>query len=272
MVNESDELAGRTALVTGGARNIGLAVAKVLASGGADVAVADICRDLKTIPYGMSDHRTLEEAVSEISALGARSLGITCDVRAEAQVKAAIERVIREFGQLDILVNNAGVMSLYPIAELSEEAWDEVVDVCLKGAFFCCKQAIPHMAERRYGKIINIASVAGHVGLGMSTHYCAAKHGVVGLTKALAKEVAELSINVNAVCPGTVESPMLKGLASQLTLDEDVYAHFSQKHLFQDRHITAADIARAVRWLASDESRCITGTTINVDAGWSVGG
>jgi NAD(P)-dependent dehydrogenase (short-subunit alcohol dehydrogenase family) len=163
-------------------------------------------------------------------------------------------------------------MSLYPIAELSEEAWDEVVDVCLKGAFFCSKHAIPHMVERRYGKIINIASVAGQVGLGMSAHYCAAKHGVVGLTKALAKEVADLNINVNVVCPGTVESPMLEGLASQLALDEEVYAHFSQKHLFQDRHITPADIARAVRWLASDESRCMTGATINVDAGWSVGG
>ena len=272
MRNKGNVLTGRTALVTGGARNIGLAVAKALASDGADVAVVDICRDLETIPYSMSDRRTLEKAVSEISNHGVRSLGLTCDVRAEDQVKTSIERVIREFGQLDILVNNAGVMSLFPIAELSEKAWDEVVDVCLKGAFLCCKQAIAHMATRRYGKIINIASVAGQVGLGMSTHYCAAKHGVLGLTKALAKEVAGLSINVNAVCPGTVESPMLEGLASQLALDEEVYEHFSQKHLFQDRHITPADIARAVRWLASDESRCITGTTITVDAGWSAGG
>lgn len=272
MLNTGNELEGRTALVTGGARNIGLAVAKALASGGADVAVVDVCRDLETIPYRMSDHRALEEAVSEISALGVRSLGITCDVRVEDQVKTSIDRVMREFGQLDILVNNAGVMSLYPIAELSEKAWDEVVDVCLKGLFFCCKQAIPHMAGRRYGKIVNIGSVAGQVGLGMSAHYCAAKHGVVGLTKALAKEVAGMNINVNAVCPGTVESPMLDGLASQVALAEDVYEHFSQKHLFQDRHITPGDVARAVRWLASDESRCITGTTINVDAGWSAGG
>ncbi len=272
MLSEGKELAGRTALVTGGARNIGLAVAKALAAGGADVAVADVCRDLKTIPYGMSDHHALEKAVSEISSLGVRALGMTCDVRVEGQVKTSIERVVQEFGQVDILVNNAGVMSLYPIAVLSEEAWDEVVDVCLKGTFLCCKQAIPHMAERRYGKIVNIGSVAGRVGLGLSAHYCAAKHGVVGLTKALAKEVAGLNINVNAVCPGTVESPLLEGLAAQLALREDAYEHFSQKHLFQDRHITPADIARAVRWLASDESRCITGTTITVDAGWSAGG
>lgn len=272
MVNAGNELAGRKALVTGGARNIGLAIAKALASGGADVAVADICRDLETIPYSMSDRHALEKAASEVSALGVKSLGITCDVRIEEQVRTSIDRVIREFGQLDILVNNAGVMSLYPIAELSEKAWNEVVDICLKGAFLCCKQAIAHMAERRYGKIVNIASVAGQVGLGLSAHYCAAKHGVVGMTKALAKEVAELNINVNAVCPGTVESPMLEGLASQVALDGGVYEHFSQKHLFQDRHITPGDIARAVRWLASDESRCITGTTINVDAGWSAGG
>lgn len=183
-----------------------------------------------------------------------------------------VERAIDEFGRLDILVNNAGVVSLFSIAQLTETAWNEVLDVCLKGSFFCCKCALPQMIKQHYGKVVNISSVAGLRGLGLSVHYSAAKHGVIGLTKALAMEVAEHNINVNAICPGTVESPMLEGLASQIDLDRDAYEHFSQKHLFQGKRITPQDIANAVRWLASDESRFLTGTVINVDAGWTAAG
>jgi NAD(P)-dependent dehydrogenase (short-subunit alcohol dehydrogenase family) len=110
--------------------------------------------------------------------------------------------------------------------------------------------------------------VAGLRGLGLSIHYAAAKHGVIGLTKALAMEVADHNINVNAICPGTVESPMLAGLASQIELDKDIYEHFSKGHLIKDRRITPQDIANAVRWLASEESRFLTGTVISIDAGW----
>jgi NAD(P)-dependent dehydrogenase (short-subunit alcohol dehydrogenase family) len=105
--------------------------------------------------------------------------------------------------------------------------------------------------------------------LGYSVHYCAAKHGVIGLTKALVKEVADHNINVNAICPGTVESPSLEGLASQVGLSDDAYQHFSEGHLFQDRRITPRDVAHAALWLVSEESRLLTGTTVNVDAGWS---
>ena len=270
MNNETSQaFEGRVALITGGARNIGLAIAKALASGGASVAIADICQDLKTIPYKLSSMSDLNRAVEEISAFGRTALGLTCDVRIESQVKATVERVIEEFGQLDILINNAGVVSLFPIGELSEDAWDEIIDVCLKGTYLCCRHALPHMIEGHYGKIVNIASVAGLRGLGLSVHYCAAKHGVIGLTKALAMEVADHNINVNAVCPGTVESPSLKGLASQMGLNEDAYGHFSQGHLFQDRRITPGDIANTALWLASEESRLITGIAVNVDAGWA---
>jgi NAD(P)-dependent dehydrogenase (short-subunit alcohol dehydrogenase family) len=124
------------------------------------------------------------------------------------------------------------------------------------------------MVEQQYGKIVNISSVAGLRGLGLSVHYAAAKHGVIGLTKALAMEVADQNINVNAICPGTVESPMLAGLASQIDLDKDAYEHFSQGHLIQGKRITPQDIANAVRWLASEESRFLTGTVISIDAGW----
>jgi NAD(P)-dependent dehydrogenase (short-subunit alcohol dehydrogenase family) len=264
----SQGLKGKGAMITGGARSIGLAIAKALASRGASVAIADICHDLETIPYRLSSTSDLNRAVEEISALGTTALGLTCDVRSEDQVQATVQRVIEEFGHLDILINNAGVVSLYPIARLSEDAWNEVVDVCLKGTYLCCKSAVPHMIERRYGAIVNIASVAGLRGLGLSVHYCAAKHGVIGLTKALAMEVADHNINVNAICPGTVESPSLEGLAAQADVSDDAYQHFAQGHLFQDRRITPSDVAHAALWLVSEESRLITGTTVNVDAGW----
>ena len=263
---------GKTALITGGARNIGLAIARDLASHGASVAIVDICHDLDTIPYCLSSEADLENSVKDLSALGAKTLGLTCDVRNEKQVKKTIDQVAEEFGQLDILVNNAGVISLFSLSHITESAWDEVLDVCLKGTFFCCKYAAPYMIERNYGKIVNISSVAGLRGLGLSIHYAAAKHGVIGLTKALAMEVADHNINVNAICPGTVESPMLAGLAAQIKLEKDAYAHFSQGHLIKDRRITPQDIANAVRWLASDESRFLTGTVISVDAGWTARG
>jgi NAD(P)-dependent dehydrogenase (short-subunit alcohol dehydrogenase family) len=266
------DFSNRSALITGGARNIGLAIARNLASRGASVAIVDICHDLETVPYCMSSEEDLKNSIMELSGTGARAMGLNCDVRNEKQVQDTIERVAEEFGGLDILVNNAGIISLFPLAEITEKAWDEVLDVCLKGTFFCCKCAVPLMIEKKYGKVVNISSVAGLRGLGLSIHYAAAKHGVIGLTKALAMEVADHNINVNAICPGTVESPMLDGLASQLSLDKDTYEHFSQGHLIRDRRITPDDIANAVRWLASDESRFLTGAIINVDAGWTARG
>jgi NAD(P)-dependent dehydrogenase (short-subunit alcohol dehydrogenase family) len=266
---DEQEFVGKNALITGGARNIGFAIAKELASKGASVALAEICRDLSTIPYPLSSRETLEKAVNDLSSLGAKALGLVCDVRDECQVEGAVRRVVEEWGSIDILVNNAGVISLYPISELSQEAWDEVLDVCLKGVYLCSKHVLPGMISRKQGKIINIASIAGLRGLGLSAHYCAAKHGVLGFTKALAMEMASHNIHVNAVCPGTVESASLVGIAAQVGLEGEPYAQFSQGHLFQDRRIIPEDIARAVRWLASEESRCITGTVLSVDAGWS---
>jgi NAD(P)-dependent dehydrogenase (short-subunit alcohol dehydrogenase family) len=268
----SREFQNRVALITGGARNIGFSVAKDLGARGAAIVIADVCRNLETIPYKLSSKRDLDTAVQELAKLGISAMGIVCDVRDEKQVVSAIHRIVKEFGRLDILVNNAGVVSLSPVSQLTEQAWDEVVDVCLKGSFLCCKHAVPHMIEQHYGKIVNISSVAGSVGIGTGVHYCAAKHGVIGITKALAMEVADHNINVNAVCPGTTESPMLDGLASQIGLESDAYPHFSQRHLFRDRKVTPKDVAQTVRWLVSDESHCLTGAIIHVDAGWVAAG
>ncbi|MCP4753797.1 MAG: SDR family oxidoreductase [Proteobacteria bacterium] len=266
------KFSGKSALITGGVRNVGLSVARELAMEGASVAIADICDDLETIPYKLSSKNDMEAALDSLAAFGGDTLGLVCDVREKDQVSNAVRRVVETFGQLDYLVNNAGVMSLFPIEELSEKAWNEVLDVCLKGTYLCCKSAVPHMVGRQCGKIVNISSLAGQRGLGHSIHYCAAKHGVIGLTKALAMEVSASGINVNAVCPGTVETAIIEGLASQIQLESDAYDHFSQGHLFKDRKITSDDIAHTVCWLLSEESRSITGTVINVDAGWSARG
>jgi NAD(P)-dependent dehydrogenase (short-subunit alcohol dehydrogenase family) len=271
MKETRSEPARRVALITGGARNIGLAVARELGLGGAVVFLADICRDLATIPYAMSSPQDLDRAVDELVASGIKASGLICDVREEEQVKSAVEEIIQRQGRIDILVNNAGVISLSPIESISEEVWAEVMDVCLKGSFLCCKQVIPHMIARRSGWIVNISSAAGLIGLGWGAHYCAAKHGLIGLTRALAIEVAEHNINVNALCPGTTESPMLEGLARQIKLTGDPYQHFSQGHLFKDRRIEPKDVARAVAWLTSEGSRAITGAIIPLDAGWTAG-
>lgn len=269
---DARDFQNKVVLITGAARNIGAAIAREFASKGASIAVADICQNLKTIPYPMSTSMDLHQTIKDLKRFGVDVIGCTCDVRNEHQVKSMIEKVDKTFGHLDILVNNAGVISLTSIEALSEEAWDEVLDVCLKGTFFCCKHALRLMKARRYGRIINISSLAGHLGLGMAVHYVAAKHGVIGLTRSLAMEVAGLNIHVNAVCPGTVESPMLAGIANQINFKGDAYSHFSRGHLIKNYKISPEDIAKAVCWLASDANRVITGTTINVDAGWSVGG
>jgi NAD(P)-dependent dehydrogenase (short-subunit alcohol dehydrogenase family) len=146
MVKEiQQDFKDKTALITGGARNIGLAIARDLASQGASVAIVDICHDLDTVPYCLSTEADLENSVKDLSALGVKAVGLTCDVRNENQVQNTIDRVAEEFGKLDILVNNAGVISLFPLMEITEKAWDEVLDVCLKGTFFCCKYAVPYM-------------------------------------------------------------------------------------------------------------------------------
>ncbi len=269
MTTSTKEFEGRTALITGGARNIGFAIAEVLAERGANIVLADICRDLETIPYTMSTRNDLEEAVDKLERLGTGVRGMECDVRDENQVKKTVDQVVTEFGGIDFLINNAGVISLLPINEISEKAWCEVVDTCLKGAFYTCKHVALHMIARGFGKIVNISSIAGQRGLGLGVHYCAAKHGVIGLTKALAIELADHRINVNAICQGTTESIILEGLATHLGLDEEPYQHFSQAHLFKDCRIRPIDIGNAVRWLVSEESSRVTGAVINLDAGWS---
>ena len=264
------KLEGKVAIVTGGARGNGLAAAKCLAGEGADIAIADICANMATIPYALSTPEVMDRAVSEIKSLGRKAIGIRCDVRKATDVEAMVNQVMNTFSRIDVLVNNAGNSSMVAIADMDEATWDAVLDTHLKGMFLCCRYVLPRMISQHSGVIVSISSVGGQRGFGMGGHYCAAKHGIIGLNKSIAMEVADHNIRANVVCPGTVWTDMMKGIATFFGMEEaEAKEQFFAGHLIKEREVTPEDIGRAVLWLACDDSKCITGNMITVDAGWT---
>jgi SDR family mycofactocin-dependent oxidoreductase len=264
------KLKGKIAIVTGGARGNGLSAACLMADEGADIVIADICKNMETIPYEMSTEETMQAAVERIKDKGRRALGIKCDVRKAADVEAMVNKVIETFGRIDILVNNAGNSSMVAISEMDEQTWDEVLDTHLKGTYLCSRYVLPHMIEQQSGNVVSISSVGGQRGFGMGGHYCAAKHGIIGLNKSMAMETADHNIRCNVVCPGTVWTPMMQGIAAYCDMeDEEGREQFTTGHLIKEPAIEPDDVGRAVLWLVSDESRCITGNMITVDSGWT---
>jgi NAD(P)-dependent dehydrogenase (short-subunit alcohol dehydrogenase family) len=242
-------LAGRTALVTGAGSGIGAAIAIQLAARGASVAVNDV------------DAATAERTVATIAAAGGSAAAFTADVTSEPEVRSMCERLRETFGALDILVNNAGILSTTPTAELGLAAWERTLAVNLTGAFNCCRAVLPAMQQRRYGKIINIASLAGESGgISVGVDYAASKGGLLALTRKLALEVAAFGINVNAIAPGTTSTPMVDAMPEQ-----DRTALLAKIPL--GRFATPADIAAAACFLAGDESSFITGATLDVNGG-----
>jgi 3-oxoacyl-[acyl-carrier protein] reductase len=242
-------LAGRTALVTGAGSGIGAAIATQLAAHGANVAVNDI------------DAAAAERTVATIAAAGGTAAAFSADVTSEPQVRSMCEHLRDTFGELDILVNNAGVLSTTPTAELALAAWERTLAVNLTGAFNCCRAVLPAMQHRRYGKIINIASLAGESGgISVGVDYAASKGGLLALTRKLALEVAAFGINVNAIAPGTTSTPMVDVMPEQ-----DRTALLAKIPL--GRFATPADIAAAACFLAGEESSFITGATLDVNGG-----
>ena len=258
----------RVALVTGAARGNGLAIAQALAGDGHTLYLADIAADIREVPYALATPAELEEAAAALRRAGAEAHALRCDVRDGAALSAMIEQIERGQGRLDVLVNNAGVLVLNPIERVSEAEWDLHMDVIVKGTFLASRAALPGMTRRGWGRIVNIASIAGERGLGTATAYTAAKHAVLGFTRALAMEVAKQGITVNAVCPGTVPTALVRETGRVLGLSpEDTIAQFSQRHLTQTP-IAPRDVAEAVRWLASDSAARVNGSALFVDDGW----
>jgi NAD(P)-dependent dehydrogenase (short-subunit alcohol dehydrogenase family) len=239
-------LARKTALVTGAARGIGLAIASRLSADGARVAVLDIER---------------EAAEAAAKKVGGGAIAIVADVTRTAEVDAAVERVVETWGRLDILVNNAGITGRsFPIWELSDEDWARVIAVDLTSVFLCCRAAVKVMLGQGAGRIINIASIAGKEGNPTLVPYSTAKAGVIGLTKALAKEVATRGIFVNAVAPAVIGTEMLKQMEPS-TVDLLI------SKIPMGRVGKPEEVAALVAWLASDECSFSTGAVYDLSGG-----
>lgn len=260
---------GKVALVTGAAHGMGASHALGFAKEGADVVAVDISKDIPGISYSAATKGELNDVVNEIKGMGRKAIGVIADVGKNDEVKAAVDKAIAEFGKIDILVNNAGVCELGPLINMTEKQINAHIDVNLKGTIYCCMHVIPHMARRKYGKIINISSMWGLCAEAMASVYSATKYAVKGLTEALAQELCHYNINVNAVCPGIIFTPMVEGSAPKLfppgTDAKAAYAILCGQHFFH-REITAQDVTNAVLFLASDEARNITSQWLAVSA------
>jgi meso-butanediol dehydrogenase/(S,S)-butanediol dehydrogenase/diacetyl reductase len=260
----SMELKGTTAIVTGGARGIGRGVAFELAKEGVRVAIADL-------PATAADR---DETIAQIKKLGSEAIAIDVDVRDFAQCQAMVQKTIDAWGQVDILVNNAGVIKVGPVFMFSEEDWDLIHDVNMKGTFLCSKAVAPHMMQRRRGRIINLASMAGKTGRGGVSSYCASKFAVIGFTQALAEEMGQFDVNVNAVCPGEVDTYMwqevlLPAIALGTGVSkEEAWEQAAVKNTFLKRPQTVEDMGQAVVFLCKADN--ITGESINVTGGSEV--
>jgi len=268
----------RVVFITGAAHGMGRAHALAFAREGAKLVLCDACRQYETVPYALARPEELAALASEIENMGRPVIAGVVDVTDLAGMQALLDRSQRVLGPVDIVVANAGLYSFAPSWELTEAQWDETVNVDLKGVWITCKVAIPQMLPRRQGKIICIASTAAMKGMYNLAHYVAAKHGVLGLMKTLAIELAPHNINVNAVCPTSVATNMCRNQALYDAFADGpgpdaTEAHMleimNQMNLFTDRDLLPPEaISAAVLWLASDEARHMTGCALPVDAGY----
>ncbi len=262
-------LKGKVAIVTGGARGMGRSHCLTLAREGADIVACDINKTSPLVGYKMGGNEELEETVNQVKALRRRSIGLIADITKEDQVKQLVEMAVDEFGKIDILVNNAGIALIgTPTDQVTEAQWDLMMDVNLKGPWFCCKAVIPHMVANKSGKIVNIASHCGIAGFPNVGPYNCAKHGVIGLTRTLAAELAPSGINVNAICPAAVHTPMLEGAFEQAgtTLEEARKKNdpFGALSVVPGELIPPEGISNVVLFLASDDARYLHGRSILV--------
>jgi len=244
------QLKNKVAVITGAKQGIGLGIALAFAREGCNVVVSDISQ------------ADCEKAVKKMQKHGIKTLAVACDVSKKNEVDNLINKTVKKFGKLDILVNNAGIFPFVPFSQMTEADWDKVIDVNLKSIFLCSQAAVKKMKSG--GKIVNISSIASLVGFEGLVHYCASKGGVNGMIRALALELADKKINVNAIAPGAIETP---GATKTMTLEakKEYMATIPWKKMG-----TPDDIAQAAVFLASNKSNYITGQVLVVDGGWTL--
>ncbi len=262
------KLDGKVAVVTGGARGQGRSHAVTLARHGAQVVVCDICEPVNFVGYPPATQADLDETARMVEDLDRRCIAIKADVRSGEQMRAVAERAMSEFGRIDILCANAGICDMEFSWEMSEEQWRQTIDINLTGVWQSCKAVIPHMiAGGRGGAIVITSSVAGLKGLQGLSHYSASKHGVVGLMRTLAIELAPYSIRVNTVHPTGVNTPMGANPNMMQVMERFPLLGQGSSNLLPIPMVEPEDISNAIAWLVSDEARYVTGVTLPVDAG-----
>lgn len=273
---------GRVAVITGAARGIGRSHAVALAREGASVVACDILGQIATVAYPMSTQADMDETERLVLAAGGQFLAIKADVRDSGAANAAIEQALQRFSKVDFVLANAGIYESGPVLNMSDAAFDDVIRTNLYGVFHIMRAALPAMIRQRFGRIVATASTAGRQGLVNSAHYCASKWGVIGLTKALALEVAKEGITVNSVCPTGVNTPLLNNPVTWRQVLADDPAPTREKFEANRKAnaatpqgvpwIEPADVTAAALFLLSDEARHITGSALDVTAGGSANG
>ncbi|WP_230087693.1 beta-ketoacyl-ACP reductase [Alicyclobacillus mali (ex Roth et al. 2021)] len=246
------KLDGQVAIVTGAARGIGAATAKRLAADGAKVAVFDIKEELT------------KDTVEAIRQAGGEAIGVGCDVTKADDVERAVESVVQQWGRLDILVNNAGVIRDNLLFKMTEEDWDMVMNVHLKGAFLCSRAAQKYMVQQKSGKIINLSSTSALGNRGQA-NYSAAKAGMQGFTRTLAIELGPFGIRVNAVAPGFIETDMTRATAERVGVDYEAFKQAASQQIALRRTGKPEDVANVIAFFASDDSSYVSGQVIYID-------
>jgi 3-hydroxybutyrate dehydrogenase len=258
----AETLKNRVAIVTGAGSGIGLQIAEDFAQEGARVCVADL------------DAKTADTAARKINASGGQALGVACDVTSEAQLAAAIEKAVTTWGRIDILVNNAGLQFVAPLEEFPTEKFELLLRVMLIGPFIATKRVFPIMKRERYGRIINMASINGLVGFAGKAAYNSAKHGVIGLTRVAALEGAPHGITVNALCPGYVDTPLVRNQLGDLSQIRDVPLDRVLEDVIYPlvpirRLLSTKEISNYALFLASEQAGGITGQAVVIDGGYT---
>lgn len=261
------DLEGQVAFITGAAHGQGRAAALALAQQGVRIAALDVARPLAYPGYAMGSRDDLQDLAARCESVGAECMTIEADVRDDTAIAAAVQSVTERFGRIDILFNNAGICGYGPAHELTEDAWDAMLDINLKGAWIVARRVIPVMIARKSGVIINNSSVAGLRGMARLSHYAASKWGLTGLSRSWAIELAPHHIRVISLHPTGVNTPMNDGLASLEGMSPKAIAERSAGNLLDVPWVEPEDVANAVVFLASARARYITGCEFVLDAG-----